>query len=270
MDRRGARAGGHFGVRVRAGRRRGSWLAAVRAAARRVRASASGTLRRDRRIDSASADPDALVLRVLLALGLIGLTAATATAGAPAATGPTTLLVITVKSVTTKVATTDRPPKGVSKGDRFVFRDRLLNAAPQFGKPRGARVGSDRGVTVLTSKATGTTRGFATLPGGTIRFGGDAGLSDATFRVLGGTGRYDGARGFLAVGPGDAPLNVYHLFLPAKPGGAFIARGPPPAGLRRRSSSPSARRRSPRRTTTGRRRGAARAIASSSAIGSST
>jgi hypothetical protein len=166
-------------------------------------------------------------VRLLLAVvaGVLAGTCA-ATAAVPATGAPRALLVIRVTSVTTGVVTTDRAPKGVSKGDRYVFRDRLLNAAKQFGKPIGARVGGDRGSVVLTSKTNGVTRGVATLPGGTIRFGGDAGITALTYRILGGTGRYAHARGVLVVGQGDSPLNTYRLSLPAKPGGTLIAAHP--------------------------------------------
>jgi hypothetical protein len=171
------------------------------------------------------------VRRVLAAVTAVLVAPCAAGAATPASGSPRALVVIRVTSVTTGVVTTDRPPKGVSKGDRYVFRDRLLNAARQFGKPIGARVGGDRGSVVLTSKTNGVTRGVATLPDGTIRFGGNAGITALTYRILGGTGRYAHARGILVVGQGDSPLNTYRLSLPAKPGGTLIVAHPPAGGM---------------------------------------
>jgi hypothetical protein len=169
--------------------------------------------------------------RTLASLALLALVlVTTATAATPAAGGPTRTLVIKVKSVTVKVSTTDAAPKGVSKGDRYRFRDRLLNAARQFGKPVGALVGGDQGFIVLTSKTTGRTRGIATLPGGTISFGGEDGVAAMSYPIVGGTGRYADARGVLLVGPGDSPLNTYRLSLPAKPGGTLVSAHPAAGG----------------------------------------
>jgi hypothetical protein len=155
--------------------------------------------------------------RLLFALAFV---VATAT-GAQAATAPPTLLVIQVKSVTTGADATDKAPKGPSKGDRFVQRSQLSNVARQFGKPAGAVVGHDIGTIVLRSARAGRATGVATFPGGTIRFQGVVRVTDTgagSFEVVGGTGRYAKARGTLFVGTGDAPLNTYHLRLPAQPG----------------------------------------------------
>jgi len=160
--------------------------------------------------------PLALALVVALA------SAAGTSAAAPAAGGTPLSLTITVKSVTTSVKHTDKPPKGTSKGDRFVFRDRLVNVARQFGKAKGAKVGGDSGSFTLTSKTTGVTSGVAVLPGGTIRFGGTIGASPAPLKVLGGSGRYAHARGILIVGDGVSPLNIYRLSLPGSAQGVTV------------------------------------------------
>jgi hypothetical protein len=120
-------------------------------------------------------------------------------------------LVITVKSVATASIPKDKPPKGASKGDAFVLRDRLLNVARQFGKPAGAVVGHDEGVLVLTSATSGTFDGVTTLPGGTIRLRGVMRNGIETFSVAGGTGKYARAHGTITVGSGKSPLNTYHL-----------------------------------------------------------
>jgi hypothetical protein len=156
------------------------------------------------------------------ALLAVAVVVGSASAATPAAGGTPISLVITVKSVTTSIKRTDKPPKGASKGDRYVYRDRLVNVARQFGKPKGASVGRDAGSLTLTSSSTGVMTGVATLPGGTIRFGGKIGSSPAPFSVLGGTGRYAHARGVLIVGAGSSPLNIYRLTFPASASGATV------------------------------------------------
>jgi hypothetical protein len=143
--------------------------------------------------------------------------AGSAQAAAPAAGSPTTAVVITLKSISAGAAADDKPPKGVSRGDRLLLRSRLLNVRRQFGKPAGATVGSDRALLVMTSAKTGRIDGIATLPGGTIRFRGEIGPAGVAgpLSVTGGTGRYIRARGTLIVGEGSSPLNTYHLLLPA-------------------------------------------------------
>jgi hypothetical protein len=131
-------------------------------------------------------------------------------------------LTIKVTSVAGKLITKDRPPKGASKGDTVAFRDTLLNAAPQFGKKAGAKVGSDRGTMTFTSKTSARFDGVATLPGGTLTLKGPvAGAQDGksiVIPVTGGTGRFKGAHGLLLVGPGkQRALNTYTLTIPTGP-----------------------------------------------------
>jgi len=159
---------------------------------------------------------------VPLTLALFAAAIGPASAAAPAAGGTPISLVITVKSITTSIKRADKPPKGASKGDRYVYRDRLVNVGRQFGKPKGANVGGDAGLLTLTSASTGVMSGVATLPGGTIRFGGRVGSSPTPFNVLGGTGRYAHARGVLIVGAGSSPLNIYRLTFPASASGATV------------------------------------------------
>ena len=154
--------------------------------------------------------------RLAALLGSTLLAAVAASAATPALAAPSAGIVITVKSVTTASIPRDTPPKGASKGDRIVMRDRLLNVGRQFGKPAGAVVGRDEGVLVLTGPRSGTFDGVTTLPGGTIRLHGIIRDGFATFTVVGGTGRYAHARGTISVGPGASPLNVYRLGFPGK------------------------------------------------------
>ncbi|HET6174623.1 MAG TPA: hypothetical protein VFD90_18600 [Gaiellales bacterium] len=144
----------------------------------------------------------------------LALVAVSVAGGATAASAAApTSLVIKVKSVTTANIPTDKAPKGASKGDRVLVRDRLVNVSNQFGKPAGAVVGRDEGVLVLTSANSGTFDGVATLPGGTIRLHGTITNGIESYGIAGGTGKYAHARGTIAIGPGKAPLNTYHLRL---------------------------------------------------------
>jgi len=128
---------------------------------------------------------------------------------------------IKVTSVELSLKSNDRPPKGVSKGDTIVYRDRLLNAAAQFGRKQGAVVGSDRGTMTFTSAHAATFKGVAVLPGGTLTLSGSVvALSSTSFAipVTGGTGSFAGATGFVLVGPGKKKsLNTYSLTVPTIP-----------------------------------------------------
>jgi hypothetical protein len=127
-------------------------------------------------------------------------------------------LTIQVTSVVVKVSSFDRKPKGTSTGDRVFQRNKLLNARRQFGKAKGAHVGSDEGTVTFTSAHTERYDGIARLPGGTLHVkgavrplvGGGIGIP-----VVGGTGRYRAATGMLYVGDGEThALNVYRITLP--------------------------------------------------------
>ncbi len=71
-------------------------------------------------------------------------------------------------SITTSERRNDVPPRGISVGDSEFSTSRLVNAVPQFGKAKGAVVGSDRSTTTLRSISTARVEGTATLPGGTL------------------------------------------------------------------------------------------------------
>jgi len=125
-------------------------------------------------------------------------------------------VVVRLTSVTLFNTPYDLAPSGPSAGDRYVVKSRLLNAVAQFGKPKGAVVGSDQGTATLLSKIVVKSVGVARLPGGTIRFQGTGKLGARTsIPVVGGTGDYAGARGTLAVASvGTAVFNTYTLKLP--------------------------------------------------------
>ena len=122
-------------------------------------------------------------------------------------------MVIRLKSVTLSVSVEEKPPKGVSKGDVYRARTRLLNIVPQFGKGAGVAVGSDYSILTVTSSTTAVVSGVATLPGGTLQLKGAGRLgSHQPIPVVGGTGRFSGARGTLVSRSGQ--LNTFRLTLP--------------------------------------------------------
>jgi hypothetical protein len=145
----------------------------------------------------------------VLALTVVAVLAAPASAAPPS--------VITLVSETTSESNVDAPPRKDSAGDRQLFTSRLLNARRQFGKPKGAAVGSDRGTLTLTSARSANLETVAKLPGGTITTNGPlraAGDGAVAVAVVAGTGIFAGARGTLTIlkptGPKTA-VNIYRL-----------------------------------------------------------
>jgi hypothetical protein len=125
--------------------------------------------------------------------------------------------VIRLVSITTSESSIDVPPRNASVGDRQLFTSRLINARAQFGKPKGAVVGSDRGTISLTSAMSANIRTVVKLPGGTLtvsgllRVAGKGGVSSA---VVAGTGIFAGARGTLTIPAPTSPksaINIYRL-----------------------------------------------------------
>jgi len=114
----------------------------------------------------------------------------------------------------------DKAPKGEAGiGDVIWAKSTLKNSVAQFGKPRGAVVGSDVATLTVTSPTSGDMKVQAKLPGGTLRSAGRIGESRApVIRVTGGTGAFAGARGTVEVislnAAGDRTINVYRLRLP--------------------------------------------------------
>ena len=126
---------------------------------------------------------------------------------------------IEVISVTTYVHRIDQLPKGVSDGDTVDSRDRLLNATRQFGHRTGARIGSDRGRFTYTGMHSASYSGEASLPGGTVTVRGAVLVradGQLMIPIVGGSGKYKDATGFLTIGPGKKrALNTYELTIPA-------------------------------------------------------
>jgi hypothetical protein len=113
----------------------------------------------------------------------------------------------------------DVPPTGASVGDSFTEASRLRNAVAQFGRPKGAVVGSDRATTTLISAQAVRMQGTVRLPGGTLTIRGRVTLrpGSASVPVTGGTGRFAGARGTVtaaALPDGRSAANVYRITLP--------------------------------------------------------
>jgi allene oxide cyclase-like protein len=135
--------------------------------------------------------------------------------GSVAAGGAETIAVI---SITTSVHRVDHLPRGVSDGDTISSTDRLLNAKAQFGKQPGARIGSDHGRFTYTSTHSASYAGEASLPGGTVTVRGAVLVradGQLMIPIVGGSGRYQGAIGFVTIGPGKKRvLNTYDLTLP--------------------------------------------------------
>ena len=123
--------------------------------------------------------------------------------------------VIRVTAVTTLIRKHDVDPKGTSIGDTILDEDRVLNAAPQFGKPTGAVVGSDTGTFTIGSGGF-TFAGTVTLPGGKLVIKGPVRFHGTTVFVVpvtAGTGAFRGAHGTLTVTSSSAKraLNVYRV-----------------------------------------------------------
>jgi hypothetical protein len=117
----------------------------------------------------------------------------------------------------------DHAPKGYpNKGDVVRETATLRNAVAQFGRPKGAIVGSDVWITTIVIPPFGKAgvKATTTVPGGTIHAVGmvTATQMTGTFRVVGGTGRYAGARGTLSLrninASGSRAVIVYRLQLP--------------------------------------------------------
>jgi hypothetical protein len=121
---------------------------------------------------------------------------------------------IAVTSVTVSMKSHDIGPKGASKGDTIVYRDRLVNATAQFGRKKGVVVGTDSGTMTFTSAHTAIFKGKAVLPGGTLTLYGPvySTADGLVVPVTGGTGAFAHVHGTLFVGAGkDRVANTYRL-----------------------------------------------------------
>jgi hypothetical protein len=116
-----------------------------------------------------------------------------------AATRSSVTIRVLVQPVTRVIK--DVPPKTInlgeySKGDTITGTSILCNYVRQFGKPKGARVGTSHGVTTALSSQTARFDAVARLPGGTVHVRGEGAIGPTvTVPIVGGTGVYAGATG---------------------------------------------------------------------------
>ena len=117
----------------------------------------------------------------------------------------------------------DHAPKAYpNKGDVIRETSTLRNAVAQFGRPKGAIVGSDVWITTIVIPPFGkaAVKAATSVPGGTIRAVGAVAATQTTdtFRVIGGTGKYAEVRGTIRLrnlnANGSRGLSVYRLQLP--------------------------------------------------------
>jgi hypothetical protein len=95
----------------------------------------------------------------------------------------------------------DAPPQTLdlgeySRGDAIIGTSILRNDVRQFGKPKGARVGTSRGVDRALSSHTATSDSVARFPGGTVHARGEGEIGPTTrVPIVGGIGVFAGATG---------------------------------------------------------------------------
>ena len=83
-----------------------------------------------------------------------------------------------------------------TKGDTITGTSILRNYVRQFGKPKGARVGTSNGVVTALSSQTARSDAVARFPGGTVHAHGVGEIGPTTkVPIVGGTGLYAGATG---------------------------------------------------------------------------
>jgi hypothetical protein len=153
-------------------------------------------------------------------LSSVSLVMALPAATSDAASTKSVTIRVLVQPVTRSIK--DVPPKTLnmgeySKGDTITGTSILRNYVRQFGKPKGARVGTSHGVVTALSSQTASSDAVASFPGGTIHARGAGAIGPTTkVPIVGGTGVYAGATGVvegshLASG---ATLEVLRLQVP--------------------------------------------------------
>jgi hypothetical protein len=161
------------------------------------------------------------MVRAAVLLASVSLAMALPAAASDAATDRSLTIRVYVTEVTQSIK--DVPPKTFAreheytKGDTIRGTETLRNAVQQFGKPKGAAVGTDR--YAITAVAWQKIRvDFVTrFPGGTVHAHGvgKAG-SKPEVPIVGGAGRYAGATGVVEgrhLANGEK-LNVYCMQVP--------------------------------------------------------
>jgi hypothetical protein len=140
--------------------------------------------------------------------------------GAGVASAATTTTIRVWSAQTSSRLVHNAPPKTVgSRGDVIAVGDRLTNATSQFGKPANATIGADRATFTFLSKSEIKFAGSATLPSGTLEFAGTASLTSIAIQIVGGTGKYLGARGTMTEPNAKSDtkskaLNIYRFTVP--------------------------------------------------------
>lgn len=139
------------------------------------------------------------MLRAAVLLASASLLVALPAAISDAASTKSVTIRVLVQPVTRSIK--DVPPKTLnlgeySKGDTIIGTSILRNYVRQFGKPKGARVGTSHGVTMALSSQTARTDAVARFPGGTVHARGEGEIGPTTrVPIVGGTGVYAGATG---------------------------------------------------------------------------
>jgi hypothetical protein len=130
--------------------------------------------------------------RTTIALVTVG--ALALSAGPAAAKGHGRTITIKATSKIDQVQVVDNAPTGASAGDVLVFTEKLYNA-------HGKQIGSDAATCVSLFDGTSLCTGAYKLPGGQVMVQlvqpGPTGTYDQA--VVGGTGRFTGARGKVTV-----------------------------------------------------------------------
>jgi hypothetical protein len=161
------------------------------------------------------------MLRAAVLLASVSLVMALPAAASDAATAKSFTIRVYVKEVTQSIK--DVPPKTLrlgheyTKGDTIRGTEILQNAVPQFNKPKGANVGTDRYVITAVAWQKITADFVTKFPGGTVHAhgAGKAG-SKPVVPIVGGTGNYAGATGSIEgqhLANGEK-LNIYRLQIP--------------------------------------------------------
>jgi hypothetical protein len=135
-------------------------------------------------------------------------------------TGPRTMTIRVLASVT-KATPVDLPPRNVQNaGDRVFVESQLRNAVPQFGRPKGSIVGVDYSTITFLSRTKRLVSVQVTFPGGGLRLRTTLDVSDpdalVRIPVISGTRDFEGATGYSEArsASGEQTLNVYHLRIP--------------------------------------------------------
>lgn len=116
------------------------------------------------------------------------------------ATGSSAAPAHTLRLVSVEQSFAVAPGPDPKVGSTMIFTDAVYNAAAQFGKKAGARVGSSEGVCTIVSDSKAQCTITAHLPNGELVVTGAMlvsrqQVSHATYAVTGGAGAYSGARG---------------------------------------------------------------------------